>query len=227
MKQEEIVQRRERVVRKTVIKEELGQGLQEAEAILNAYLKERGMNQTPERSQILWTIYHLDAPFDVDMLLELVRETINICRGTIHNSLEIFADAGVIARFLPFANGSQFFVKSIGQPPRAYQVCSQCGAIKVLSTKEIVPLIAAQTQKSFHTSQYCLYVLGLCANCFREKRHEVKLHQQAAQQEREKRTSATKQRRRKKRYTSIKEVRLDQELQALREKKFPKNKTTK
>ena len=41
MKQEEIVQRRERVVRKTVIKEELGQGLQEAEAILNAYLKER------------------------------------------------------------------------------------------------------------------------------------------------------------------------------------------
>ncbi len=227
MKQEEIVQRRERIIRKTVVKEELGQGLQEAEAVLNAYLKERGMNQTPERSQILWTIYHLDAPFDVDMLHELVREKINICRVTIHNNLTLFADAGVIARFQPFPNGSQFFVKSISQPPRAYQVCSQCGAIKVLSMKEIVPLIAAQTQKSFHTSQYCLYVLGLCAKCFREKRHEAQLHQQAVQQEREKRASATKQPRRKKRYTSIKEVRRDQELLALKEKKFPKNKTTK
>lgn len=224
MKQEEISQRRERVVRKTVVKKELGQGLQEAEAILTAYLKEHGMNQTPERSHILWTVYHLDAPFDVDTLHTMVHEKMNICRVTVHNTLLLFVNAGVVARFQPFTNGAQFFVKSIGQPPRAYQVCHRCGAIKTLSMKDIIPILVEQTQKSFHTSQYCLYVLGLCDKCFKEIRHNTQLHQRAVQQGRKERALAKNPTRSKKHYTSIKEVRRDQELQALKTKNKSKNK---
>ena len=223
MKHQETQQRREKIVRNLKVRQELGQGLDEAQVMLNAYLKERGMNHTPERDYILWVIYHLDVPFDVDSLHKLVcEEKALICRVTVYNNLLLFVEAGVVARFQPFVNGSQFFEKCVGQKPHGYQVCRRCGAIKVLSLSEILPHVEEQVHKSFHTSQICLYALGLCNNCYKEERHDVKLKQLAMKLEKENRANARLKKptsRRKKRYTSIKEVIRDQELQALKEKR--------
>lgn len=218
MKQEEIQQRRDKIVNAVKYKENLGQGLEEAQNTLLRYLKERGRNSTPERNGILSVIYHIEGPFDVDSLHQLVCErTGYLCRVTIYNSLMLFVEAGVVARFQPFPNGSQYFEKCIGQKPHGYQVCRKCGAIRVLKINDISTSISEQLTSSFHPSQYCLYVLGLCGNCYKEERHEVRLKQIAIKQDREmKKKERT---RGKKRYTSIKEVRLDQELQALKDKK--------
>ncbi|MBE6332704.1 MAG: hypothetical protein E7070_10430 [Bacteroidales bacterium] len=225
-KHEETQQRRDKIVRNLKVKPELGQGLRQAQDILNDYLKERGMNQTPERSYILWVIYHLDVPFDVDSLHKLVcEEKAMICRVTVYNNLLLFVEAGVVARFQPFVNGSQFFEKCIGQKPHGYQVCRRCGAIKVLQMSDIIEPISNQVASSFHTSQVCMYVLGLCNSCFKEERHDVRLRQMAMKLEREKRAKNRQEKtevRRRKRYTSIKDVKLDQELQALKEKKNKK-----
>lgn len=218
MKQEEILQRRNKIVNAIKYKENAGQGLEEAQSTLLRYLKERGMNSTPERNYILSVIYHVDGPFDVDSLHQLVCEKSGyLCRVTIYNSLMLFVEAGVVARFQPFPNGSQFFEKCIGQKPHGYQVCRKCGAIRVLKFDEAEGIIKEQLPSTFHTTQLCLYVLGLCSSCYKEERHEVKLKQMAIKQEREKKMKERS--RTKKRYTSIKEVRLDQELKALKEKK--------
>ena len=223
MKHEESQLRRDKIVRNLKVKKELGQGLQEAQALLETYLKERGMNHTPERDYILWVIYHLDVPFDVDSLHKLVcEEKALICRVTVYNNLLLFVEAGVVARFQPFVNGAQFFEKCIGSKPHGYQVCRKCGAIKTIAMADMMPNIEAQTHKSFHTQQTCLYVLGLCNNCYKEERHEVKLKQLAIKIEKERREQERlnlPKSRKKKRYTSIKEVKRDRELQALKEKR--------
>jgi len=218
MKQEEIQQRRNKIVNAIKYKDNLGQGLEVAQSVLSHYLKEHGMNATPERSYILSVIYHIDGPFDVDSLHQLVCEKKGyLCRVTIYNSLMLFVEAGVVARFQPFPNGSQFFEKCIGQKPHGYQVCRKCGAIRVLKTDDIMAPISQQLPNSFHPSQYCFYVLGVCSNCYKEERHEIKLKQIAIKQDREKKKQERAQT--KKRYRSIREVRLDQELRALKEKK--------
>lgn len=213
-------------MRNLKVKQDLGQGLQEAQDILNNYLQERGMNHTPERDYILWVIYHLDVPFDVDSLHKLVcEEKALICRVTVYNNLLLFVEAGVVARFQPFVNGSQFFEKCIGQKPHGYQVCRRCGAIKVISMADSIEPISNQIRSTFHTSQICLYVLGLCNTCYKEERHEVRLKQLAIKLEKERRQRAKlkmPKSRKKKRYTSIKDVKRDQELQALQEKKRKK-----
>lgn len=218
MKQQEIQQRRNKIVNAIKYKENLEQGLEEAQSVLLRYLKERGMNSTPERSYILSVIYHIDGPFDVDSLHQLVCEKKGyLCRVTIYNSLMLFVEAGVVARFQPFPTGTLFFEKCIGQKPHGYQVCRKCGAIRVLDMSEVMGPITEQLPNSFHPAQYCLYVVGLCANCHKEERHEVRLKQIAKKQELEKKKNERS--RAKKRYRSIKEVRLDQELAALKEKK--------
>ena len=184
------------------------------------------MNHTPERDYILWVIYHLDMPFDVDSLHKLVcEEKALISRVTVYNNLLLFVEAGVVVRFQPFAGGSQFYEKCIGQKPHGYQVCRRCGAMKQFSMVDMMPAITQQVKSTFHTSQICLYVLGLCNTCYKEERHEVRLKQLSAKLEKEKRQRAklkVPQSRKRKRYTSIKDVKLDQELQALQEKKRKK-----
>lgn len=222
MKQTEIQQRREKILNKVKLKADLGQGLQEARAILQDYLKSRKMKQTPERDYILDVIYHLDGPFDVDSLHQHVCEQkAYICRVTVYNNLQLYVEAGVVARFQPFVNGSQFFEKCVGQLPHGYQVCRRCGAIKRLDLSKVIPLVAEQLPSTFKTAQYCLYALGLCGKCTAEERHEIKLKLLADKMEKEQKENKPKSRK-KKRYTSIKDVKRDQELQALREKKHKK-----
>jgi len=218
MKHEEKEQRRKKIVNAIKYKENLGHGLEEAQTILANYLKERCLNSTPERNYILSVIYHIDGPFDVDSLHQLVCEKKGyLCRVTIYNSLMLFVEAGVVARFQPFPSGTLFFEKCIGQKPHGYQVCRKCGAIRVLKMDEVMTPITEQLPSAFHPAQYCLYVVGLCGTCFKEERHEVKLRQLAVKQDREQKKKERT--RAKKRYTSIKDVRLDQELAALKEKK--------
>lgn len=227
MKQDEILQRREKIVTKLKLKDQ-EPGLQEARAILKAYLEERNMIITQEREYILWVIYHLDAPFDIDALHALVcQEKGRVCRATVYNNLHMFVDAGVVARFQPFVNGSQFFERCIGQKPHGYQVCKRCGAIKTVSLEEVIPPIAEQLTATFHTNQYCLYVLGLCATCYKEERHDLKVRQMAAKLEAERKKKDHLKASRQKSRTSIKEIRLERELQEIIEKKNKKKSLTK
>lgn len=215
MKKEEKQLRRDKIVNSIKYRKDIQPGLNEALTILARYLKERGKNNTPERNSILTVIYHIDGPFDVDALHQLVCEKMGyLCRVTIYNSLMLFVEAGVVQQFQPFANGSLFFERCIGQKPHGYQICRHCGSIRLINMDEVIEPIANQVPSTFHTAQYCLYVIGLCANCYKEERHEIRLKQLAEKMDKDSKQSPKK--RGRKRYTSIKEVRRDRELAALK-----------
>ena len=186
MKQDEIQHRRDKIIDKLHLKDDLGDGLEEATDILQKYLKERHMNVTPERQFILWTIYHLDAPFDVDALHQLVcQHRTQVCRATVYNNLILFTEAGVVSRFQPFPNGTQYFEKNIRQKPHGYQICRRCGSIKVIATDVASELIGTQLNKTFHLSQFCIYALGLCKTCYNTERREVKEKDKLKQREKD------------------------------------------
>jgi Fe2+ or Zn2+ uptake regulation protein len=187
MKQEEIHKRHDRIVQKLSLNEESGHGLEEATALLAGYLRERNGTLTSERKFILWTVYHVDTPFDVDALHELVcRHRGYVCRVTVYNTLLLFTEAGVVSRFQPFANGAQYFEKCVGQQPHGYQVCRRCGAIKVLDISQVTDSVVPQMHKTFRLSQFCFYAIGLCKNCYLSERHEVLLRQRALAAEKKK-----------------------------------------
>ncbi len=180
MKQEEIHKRRDKIVQKLSLNEESGYGLEEATSLLAHYLKERNGTFTSERKFILWTVYHVDMPFDVDALHELVcRHRGYVCRVTVYNTLMLFAEAGVVSRFQPFASGTQYFEKCVGQQPHGYQVCRRCGAIKVLDISQVTDSVVQQMHKTFRLSQFCFYAIGLCKNCYLTERHDLLLRRRA------------------------------------------------
>ena len=175
MKAEESEQRRQRLVDKVRLKPELGQGLDEAKKILQTYLKERHKNTTPEREFILWVIYHLDSPFDIDTLHALVCEhKSRVCRVTVYNNLLLFVEAGIVSRFQPFVDGTLYFEKTLGHEPHGYQICRRCGSIKPINLDKVIGHVNSQLSRSFHATQISLYAIGLCCNCHAAERKAVK-----------------------------------------------------
>ncbi|MBQ0058040.1 MAG: transcriptional repressor [Bacteroidales bacterium] len=174
MKSEEMQLRKQKVLRNVKLRPDQNAGLAEAEEKLHLYLKERHMNQTPERNYILWAVYHLDAPFDVDTLHAIVCEhRARVCRVTIYNSLMLFVEAGVVVRFQPFVDGSMYFEKAFGQKPHGYQVCRRCGAVKIIPLERADTMLTSQLSSTFHLSQLSVYAIGLCRTCHTAERRAV------------------------------------------------------
>lgn len=175
MKESDEKRRRDKVVRNVAIKENLGQGLKQATDTLRRYLKDRNMNMTPERANILWTIYHLDTPFDIETLHNIVCESkINVCKVTVYNNLKLFVEAGIVNRFQPFIDSTHYYEKAFGQEPHGYQVCRRCGAIRMIQMNDIIGNIDSQLQTSFRTSQISLYAIGICNTCYKAERKSIK-----------------------------------------------------
>lgn len=176
MKAEERKPKQEKFLQKIKLKPDPVQGDKEAQAKLHAFLKERSMNETPERKFILWVIYHLDGPFDIDTLHAFVCEhKSQVCRTTIYNSLMIFEEAGLVTRFQPFANSeTMYFEKALGTEPHGYQVCQKCGAIKVIDIGAFLEHIEPQINSTFHIAQFSFFARGLCKSCHDEERRRLK-----------------------------------------------------
>ena len=64
--------------------------------LLNKYLTENNLRQTPERYIILKHIYSISKHFDIDHLYSCINKKEKISRATIYNNLEILTKAGLI-----------------------------------------------------------------------------------------------------------------------------------
>ena len=64
--------------------------------LLNRYLLEHNLRQTPERYIVLKYIYKIKTHFDIDYLYDFIRKKEKISKATIYNNLEIFTKAKLI-----------------------------------------------------------------------------------------------------------------------------------
>lgn len=153
----------------------------EAQAIIcqqfTDYLEANHLRKTPERYEILKTIYDIDGIFTIESLHhKLLHEVkFQVSRATLYNTIELLVQANLLMRHqLPHAS---HFERIDGKGYRCYQICTQCSSIKEFHNAALDSAAEHLKLPRFSTTYKTVYVYGLCAKCeAAAKRKQKKQH---------------------------------------------------
>ena len=98
-------------------------------ALLNQYLIDNNLRQTPERYIILKYIYQISNHFDIDYLYSRISKKEKISKATIYNNLEILTQAKLIKQ-LQFNNNRILYEKALNKKQHDHLICNECGKIE-------------------------------------------------------------------------------------------------
>ena len=140
----------------------------------DTYLERKHLKRTEERHKVLEVICTFKGPFDVNMILDLLqKKQFTVSRATIYNTLEILIDADVVTRH-PLNGSTQQFGLCCLSTNRTHLVCTQCGSIRKISSKEqpIDPSVMRKTR--FTPAYHRIYIYGQCAKCRQRQKSKDK-----------------------------------------------------
>jgi Fur family ferric uptake transcriptional regulator len=102
---------------------------EEVEEILQQYLDTNRLRKTPERFNILRSIYAKDGHFDAEQLyLELQNKDFKVSRATVYNTLDILVDCHLVSKRY-FGESLTRYEKSYGYRQHDHLVCTRCSKI--------------------------------------------------------------------------------------------------
>ena len=138
------------------------------------YLERKHLKRTEERHKVLEAICAFKGHFDVNMILnQLQKSQFSVSRATIYNTLEILIDADVVIRH-PLNGTMQQYELCCLSTNHTHLVCTQCGSIRKISSKE-QPIDPSAMRKNRFTPAYaCLYIYGQCAKCRQQQKGKNK-----------------------------------------------------
>lgn len=138
------------------------------------YLESKQFKRTEERHKVLEVICAFKDYFDVNMILDqLQKSQFSVSRATVYNTLEILIDADVVIR-LPLNGTKQQYALCCLSINHTHLVCTQCGTIRKISSKEQPIDPSAMRKNRFTPAYYCLYIYGLCAKCKQRQKGKEK-----------------------------------------------------
>ena len=138
------------------------------------YLECKHLKRTEERHKVLEAICAFKGHFDVNMILnQLQKSQFSVSRATIYNTLEILIDADVVIRH-PLNGTMQQYELCCLSTNHTHLVCTQCGSIRKISSKEQPIDPSAMRKNRFTPAYYCLYIYGLCAKCRQQQKGKGK-----------------------------------------------------
>lgn len=140
----------------------------------DTYLERKHLKRTEERHKVLEVICTFKGPFDVNMILDLLqKKQFTVSRATIYNTLEILIDADVVIRH-PLNGNTQQYELCCLSTNHTHLVCTQCGSIRKISSKE-QPIDPSVMRKNRFTPAYhCIYIYGQCAKCRQRQKSKDK-----------------------------------------------------
>tara|TARA_Y100001968_G_C19343096_1_gene710592 strand:+ start:45 stop:473 length:429 start_codon:yes stop_codon:yes gene_type:complete len=132
--------------------------------LLNKYLAENNLRQTPERYIILKYIYKTSQHFDIDYLYGCINKHEKISRATIYNNLEVLAQAGLIKK-LSFNQNKLLYEKSLNKQQHDHIICESCGKIMEFCDPRIKNILDSLEEiTEFQVHSHALNVYGKCKN---------------------------------------------------------------
>lgn len=166
-KSEKNAQSRDNIVRGTI---KAGPGYHElyerAKQVLTDFLAVNKKRNTVERLYILEEIYSLSMPVDIETLHRMVCEEFgHVSQTTVYNNLDLFMEAGLVRRLDLVSGGMQFYEKKLGQVPRGFIVCRECGKLKAVTLSGLIPEVTENLPKRFLLEDLSLVATGLCVGC--------------------------------------------------------------
>ena len=137
-----------------------------------AYLKDKGLKFTPEREEILETVFSLHKHFDVDELYDILRARgKNISRATIYRTIPLLIESHLIQETL-HCTGNTKYEHVYGHEHHDHLVCIKCGNIIEFCDDRVEKLQEEICSKyKFKAVEYRLGIKGYCEKCQKKKVH--------------------------------------------------------
>lgn len=146
--------------------------LTKAKEQFEAFLKERGMRRTAERSEILRKALEFDGHFDIERLKQAMDdEGFHVSLATVYNTVDLMYESGILRKHSFDGQQARFEVAANNH---LHLVCLQCGKIREVSDRALFPAEAPKRLPGFHVSYYTATFYGLCNVCARKNRQEQK-----------------------------------------------------
>lgn len=138
-----------------------------ARNMLTAFLESKKLRKTPERYAILEKVLELNSHFDIMTLYhEMEQDAYHVSRATIYNTMELFAECGLIRKH-QFGNRHAQYEKVSDTWNHHHLMCLECGKIKDVKDTELIKYMNSRKYPSFSTQYFALYVYGICSRCAR------------------------------------------------------------
>jgi len=132
--------------------------------ILNKYLIDNNLRQTPERYIVLKYIYKISTHFDIDYLFEFISKKEKISKATIYNNLELFVKAKLIKQ-LQFNNNKILYEKSLNKKQHDHLICTICEEINEFCDPRIQNILnGIEKTTNFQVQSHSLNIYGKCNN---------------------------------------------------------------
>lgn len=136
-----------------------------AKTILDQYLEVNNHRRTPERYAILNAVVDMSGHFTLEELGSKLSDEMRfpVSRATLYNTLNLFVKLRIVIRHHLASTTTYEYCQPGGC--NVHQVCSNCGKVTELMSKDVDDAIGNLHLKRFRRESYAVYVYGICSTC--------------------------------------------------------------
>ena len=136
-----------------------------AKTILDQYLEVNNHRRTPERYAILNAVVDMSGYFTLEELGSKLSDEMRfpVSRATLYNTLNLFVKLRIVIRHHLASTTTYEYCQPGGC--NVHQVCSNCGKVTELMSKDVDDAIGNLHLKRFRRESYAVYVYGICSTC--------------------------------------------------------------
>ena len=161
-----------------------GHTMTEEQEVFIKHIQKRGLKCTAQRELILEVFLINEGHVSGEDLYQLVRKKDpTIGQTTVYRTLRLLTEAG-LAREVRFGDGRAHYEHNYKHEHHDHMICSECGKIIEFYSPELEAIQDAMAAKHrFELTSHLLRMIGICADCRRERAREQK--EKAAQAKRD------------------------------------------
>jgi len=144
--------------------------MSEEQEVFLKHIQKKGLKRTSQRDLILDVFLRTEAHLSNEDLYRLVKdEDPSVGQTTVYRTLKLLTEAG-LAREVRFGDNRTHYEHNYKHQHHDHMICSECGKIIEFYSEQLEALQDAMAAKhKFEVTQHLLRIIGICAECRREK----------------------------------------------------------
>lgn len=139
------------------------------------FLQSRGKRVTKQRRILVEQVFSRHEHFDADTLLAHLQRVVGareVSRPTVYRTLAELVDAGLLRQMV--LGGRAIYEHDYGYPQHDHLYCQKCEKLIEFSSNEVKALRdAVAREHQFRVLGHRLLIMGICADCTRNRRRGV------------------------------------------------------
>ncbi|HEY6803952.1 MAG TPA: transcriptional repressor [Pyrinomonadaceae bacterium] len=156
------------------VEESSPEPISEEQEVFLKHIQKKGLKRTSQRDLILSVFLRTEEHLSNEDLYRLVKlEDPAVGQTTVYRTLKLLTEAG-LAREVRFGDGRAHYEHNYKHQHHDHMICSECGKIIEFYSAELEAIQDAMAAKhKFEVTQHLLRIIGICAECRRQKKLET------------------------------------------------------